>query len=50
MLEAMSLDKKNRAAELRFALAQEVGVMYPGEHWTVAPPMARLTACLEGLA
>jgi 3-dehydroquinate synthase len=26
MLEAMSLDKKNRAAELRFALAQEVGV------------------------
>jgi 3-dehydroquinate synthase len=50
VLAAMSQDKKNRAAAVRFALAREVGAMFPGEEWTVAPPEAAVAACLEGLS
>jgi 3-dehydroquinate synthase len=47
--EAMSVDKKNRATSVRFALPQAVGVMAQGENWTLAPPMSMVLACLEGL-
>lgn len=49
VLAAMSRDKKNRSAAVRFALAREVGAMFAGEGWTVAPPEAAVAACLEGL-
>jgi 3-dehydroquinate synthase len=49
MVAALSRDKKNRAAAVRFALPREVGAMFPGEEWTVAPPEAAVAACLEGL-
>ena len=49
VLAAISQDKKNRAATVRFALAREVGAMFPGEEWTVAPPEGAVAACLEAL-
>ena len=47
--EAMSVDKKNRATSVRFALPHAVGIMAQGENWTLAPPMSMVLACLEGL-
>jgi 3-dehydroquinate synthase len=49
VLAAMTADKKNRAAEVRFALVQDVGAMFRGEAWTVAPPEAAVGAALNGL-
>ena len=49
VLSAMSRDKKNRGAAVRFALAQDFGVMASGQDWTVAPPLAAVAGCLEGL-
>jgi 3-dehydroquinate synthase len=46
--EAMSVDKKNREATVRFALPTQVGVMNRGDGWTVAPPISLVAACLEG--
>ncbi len=36
LLEAMATDKKNRGSRIRFALPVSIGVMAPGEGWTVA--------------
>ena len=50
VLAAMAADKKNRAARVRFALARDVGSMFPGEHWTVAAEELSIASALEGLA
>jgi 3-dehydroquinate synthase len=49
VLAAMASDKKNRAARVRFALARDVGSMFPGEHWTVAAEPQGIASVLEGL-
>jgi 3-dehydroquinate synthetase len=46
----MAADKKNRAARVRFALARDVGSMFPGEHWTVAAEEQSIASALRGLA
>jgi 3-dehydroquinate synthase len=50
VLAAMAADKKNRAARVRFALAHDVGTMFPGEHWTVAAEEQAIASALDGLS
>jgi 3-dehydroquinate synthase len=41
LVEAMSMDKKRRGGQLRFALPQAIGAMaHDGEAWTIAVPEA----------
>jgi len=47
LLDAMAADKKNRRAQLRFALPRAIGAMHPGEEWTVAVPDDDLLASLH---
>jgi 3-dehydroquinate synthase len=49
VLAAMTADKKNRAARVRFALARDVGAMFPGDHWTVAADEGAIASALDGL-
>ena len=49
VLAAMAADKKNRAARVRFALARDVGSMFPGEHWTVAAEPQGIAFALEAV-
>jgi len=49
VLSAMAVDKKNRAARVRFALPRDVGTMYPGEGWTVGVEEGPIAAALAGI-
>ncbi len=49
VMAAMAADKKNRAARLRFALARDVGTMFPGEQWTVAAEEEAISVALDRL-
>ena len=46
VLDAMSSDKKNRGAEVRFALPSELGGMVAAEGWTVAAGEGEVRAAL----
>jgi 3-dehydroquinate synthase len=46
LLEAMAADKKNRAAQLRFALPSALGEMPSTEGWTVAAPEGEVRGAL----
>jgi 3-dehydroquinate synthetase len=50
LLDAMASDKKNRESRIRFALPVSIGVMAPGEGWTVAvmAPAVRSVLHTEG--
>jgi 3-dehydroquinate synthase len=47
LVQAMGTDKKNRAAQLRFALPRELGAMDEGERWTRAAPEGAIREALE---
>jgi len=49
VLAAMAADKKNRTGMVRVALPRDVGVMFRGDGWTMAPPESALAASLNGL-
>lgn len=50
LLAAMAADKKNRRAQLRFALPKAVGTMHQGEAWTIAAEPADVVAALAAIA
>lgn len=50
VMAAMAADKKNRAARVRFALARDVGSMFPGEQWTVAAEERVISVALDRLS
>ena len=49
VLAAMAVDKKNRTGTVRVALPRDVGAMFQGDDWTMAPPASALAASLNGL-
>jgi 3-dehydroquinate synthase len=50
VIRAMSSDKKNRAARVRFALPSRLGAMDPGEAWTREAPEAAVRQALQVIA
>jgi 3-dehydroquinate synthase len=49
LIAAMSGDKKNRGARLRFALPSDLGTMPAGNRWTVEAPDSAIKAALESV-
>jgi len=49
VLSAMAADKKSRGGMVRVALPRDVGSMFEGDGWTMAPPESALAASLNGL-
>jgi 3-dehydroquinate synthetase len=47
LLQAMASDKKNRSAQIRFALPSELGAMVEGEGWTVGAGEGEIRGALE---
>jgi 3-dehydroquinate synthase len=50
LLRAMSSDKKNRGAQVRFALPRALGAMDEGDRWTREAPEAVIRESLETIA
>lgn len=50
LVQAMGSDKKNRGAQIRFALPSGLGAMDEGERWTRPAPEPALRRALEAIA
>jgi 3-dehydroquinate synthase len=50
LIQAMSTDKKNRGARVRFALPRALGAMDEGERWTREAPEAAIREALGAIA